>query len=216
MLELDFNFHKSNSTYFTDLDISRSYHSGVLFGPLFVAAKSNTQCNLIVGAVSCAFKREIKPYREYETWTRVASWDEKWIYMVTHFVEKGSIETDHHTRDRGQVGARGQRVVYSRSTQRRILYASAITQFVCKRGRLTVPPARAMEECNLLQSSSTTVSNKVGENGRGLNTSPATLEDIEARRTANLPIVQLQYGWDQVHELFQEDDTVLATEGIMM
>ncbi|GME27100.1 uncharacterized protein LTHEOB_11190 [Neofusicoccum parvum] len=32
LTECDYNFHKSNSTYFTDLDISRGNHSLLLFG----------------------------------------------------------------------------------------------------------------------------------------------------------------------------------------
>lgn len=44
-----------------------------------------------LGAMTISFKREIGPFGRYEIWTRVLSWDERWIYMVSHFVKAGFI-----------------------------------------------------------------------------------------------------------------------------
>ncbi|KAH8903083.1 hypothetical protein BR93DRAFT_919051 [Coniochaeta sp. PMI_546] len=227
-MEVDFNLHKSNSTYFTDLDVARAYLSGVLFWPLFATTSSAKRCNMIVGAVSCTFKREIKPYRSYEMWTRVVSWDEKWIYMVTHFVEKGAVEPGQHVLQPGLPSAArgGGPGVVSACGRGRAVFASAITRFVCKRGRITVPPSRALEECGLLPEltgrsdagrSSIEAqrerepSESLPQTFQGLDGSQSmTMEDIEACRKSNLPIVRLQRGWDEVHGLFKEDDPVLA------
>jgi hypothetical protein len=232
LMEIDFNLHKSNSTYFTDLDMSRAFLSGVIFGPLITGSGSK-RCNLIVGAVSCTFKREIKPYKTYETWTRVASWDEKWIYMVTHFVQRGELRAGQRVLQSHSSECAGEKPeTASRSEGCRVVFASAVTRFVCKRGRLTVPPAHALEECGLLRVSTRPFSLSIGETGLQLEehlnadsaatpdsataASSTMLEDVESSRIANLPIVRLQQGWDKVHELFREDIAVLGTYSDMV
>lgn len=231
-MEIDFNFHKSNSTYLTDLDVSRAFLSGVIFGPL-ITGSGGKRCNLIVGAVSCTFKREIKPYKSYETWTRVASWDEKWIYMVTHFVQRGELRAGQRVLQSHSSEWAGEKLeTTSRSEGSRVVFASAVTRFVCKRGRLTVPPAHALEECGLLRVSTSTVALSIGETGLQHEEHPnvdsavkpdvaagaflTMLEDVESSRIANLPIVRLQQGWDKVHELFREDIAVLGTYSDMV
>src|ERR1700712_999967 len=109
LLEVDYNIHKSNSTYFADLDISRSHLASHLFARAVHTLNKNDEVKLVMdpsnpdrpakgkfgvslGAVQCSFKRELKPYQRYEMWTRVLSWDKKWLYLVTHFVEKGAVK----------------------------------------------------------------------------------------------------------------------------
>lgn len=161
------------------------------------------RCNLIVGAVSCTFKREIECYRRYEMSTKIASWDEKWIYMVTHFVERDSakpwpgflqgVPCEKEPEDQ---------VV---RPQRRGVFASAITRMVFKRGRVTVPPTRALEECGLLLD----MGAQAGSCGtEGVETD--ILEELETQRKNNLSIVQLKQGWDKVHGLFNEQQNVLG------
>lgn len=203
LLEIDFNLHKSNSTYFSDLDVARAYHSGVLFGSLFMPKAGRKRCNLIVGAVSCTFKHEIRCYNGYEMSTKVGSWDEKWIYMVTHFVERArpklrpgalqSVPCEKNSKDS---------VVRA---QRRGVLASAITRMVCKRGKVTVPPTRALEECGLL-----CVTGNVTGLWETKGIKSDIPEELETRRRRDLPIVQLQQGWDKVHELFNQEETVLG------
>ncbi|KAG9250818.1 uncharacterized protein F5Z01DRAFT_340805 [Emericellopsis atlantica] len=232
LMEIDFNLHKSNSTFFTDLDVSRAYLSGVLLGPLFLHGIDGQRCNMIVGNVACSFRREIKPYRPYETWTRIASWDEKWIYMVTHFVEK---RTDRPARcallpetktvlDEKPTVSEGQK-------GDRIVFASAVTQFVCKKGRMTVPPARALAECGLIQvekqrdegldldslrnDPSLMPQSRVSSAGRSKGSPAEDLNsylprDLEMVRAINMPVVRLIEGWDRVHALFCEDEGVLG------
>ncbi|KAL9028430.1 MAG: hypothetical protein Q9196_003209, partial [Gyalolechia fulgens] len=79
-LEIDYNLHKSNSTYFTDFDIARvhlmirlcSHGLAVVSRELWLAdgKKGPKQVKIMMGAVSCSFRREIKPFGEYEMWTK--------------------------------------------------------------------------------------------------------------------------------------------------
>src|SRR5450432_1739999 len=87
LMECDYNFHKSNSTYFTDLDVTRSniccslfrdgirqleFHPELVIGPDGVPAKG--KWGIMLGAVHCSFKKEIKPYEGYEMWSRILCW----------------------------------------------------------------------------------------------------------------------------------------------
>ncbi|CRK48685.1 hypothetical protein BN1723_008132, partial [Verticillium longisporum] len=85
-LECDYNLHKSNSTYFTDMDMSRGNFSLVLFSKPFNPIPGPKHFTMILGGTTCIWRREIKPYQAYELWTRIISWDDKWLYVVTHFV----------------------------------------------------------------------------------------------------------------------------------
>lgn len=199
---MDFNLHKSNSTYFTDLDVSRAYLGGLLFGPLGAKDADSWRCNLVAGAVSCAFKREIKPYEAYEVVTRVLSWDSKWIYMLSHFVKKGATGSTQGVLQSGSSKGNVRDIMNLSTTVDDAVIASAVTQMVFKRGRRTVPPQQAMEECELLPMRSS---------GRGKDAAvSAELDDIEACRKAHLHIAQLNVGWDTIHALFKRDDLVLT------
>ncbi|KAI1463218.1 uncharacterized protein F4812DRAFT_463911 [Daldinia caldariorum] len=97
LMEIDFNMHKSNSSYFSDVDIARTHLVCTLFANGIEQMRGGTAAytgskqpvfGLALGAVSCNFKRELRPYEEYEMWSKILTWDEKWIYIVTHFVRK--------------------------------------------------------------------------------------------------------------------------------
>ncbi|KAL2844790.1 hypothetical protein BJY01DRAFT_263764 [Aspergillus pseudoustus] len=217
--ECDFNHHKSNSTYFTDLDVSRAHLSGLLFAPIILRIKHSMRCNLIVSAIACTFHREIEPYRAYELWTRVASWDDKWIYMVTHFVDssKGSRRCTVMQADVSINSKKMGDPAPGTEEQHKNVFASAVTRMVFKKGRLTVAPQRALEICGLLSASTvkspTAASHTDTRTGA---TEPAascrewTLDEIVSYNEANLPIVRLEKGWNAVRELFREDRLVLA------
>lgn len=48
--------------------------------------------NIGLSAVYCSWKRENKPYQQYETRSRIIAWDRKWLCIVIHFVEKGAVK----------------------------------------------------------------------------------------------------------------------------
>lgn len=135
-LECDYNGHKSNSTYFTDLDVNRTQLLCRLFKLVLSAShydrsKRNKHLNIALGSTCCVFRKEIQPLQEVEIWSRVLSWDEKWVYVVSYFV-------------RGKSGKRGG------VPREEDILASAIGRYVLKDGRKTVQPIEALRDCSLL------------------------------------------------------------------
>lgn len=156
ILEIDYNLHKSNSTYFADLDISRTHLVSYLGRASMASLSRNSQTKIVLdpktgapvkgpigimlGAVECSFKREISAYRGFEMWSRVLSWDRKWLYIVTHFIPKNAARPTEwldarcaKIRKRGPNDAAG-------GWEKKI-YATAISKYVFKLGRFTVHPA---------------------------------------------------------------------------
>lgn len=172
--ECDYNMHKSNSTYFSDLDVSRSHLvtcllrqgiRSIVINPGQVimpdGSKAKGKWFIMLGAVMCNFKREIPMYAGYEMWSRVLCWDRKWIYILTHFVKKGAVRPDGYTLDDGSfrsrfLGARGKEPVKEgynadwEATLNKNVYASALSKYCCKIGRFTIHPEVTMNASGLL------------------------------------------------------------------
>lgn len=139
--ETDYNIHKSNSTYFSDLDIART----VLVTPIYTPGVEITRRELeqevdsngkmkypgpfaiMLGSVYCTFKKEIRPYERYEMQSKVAGWDRKWMYVLTFFLRPEK-----------------------RKGEGKTLLAVGISKYVMKKGRLTVSPARILQASGLL------------------------------------------------------------------
>jgi hypothetical protein len=125
LLEIDYNLHKSNSTYFADLDESRTSLVTKLLIPGLKQGNTNLEreghrgpLNVILGSVHTSFHREIKPYEGYEVRSRILGWDKKWIVIGSWFVRPG------------------------RKGKGETLLASALSKYVVKKGKFTVPPER--------------------------------------------------------------------------
>lgn len=115
-----------------------------------------------LGSVACFFHREIAPYKKYEIWTRLLTYDRKWLYLVSFFVERGAFRPVGDDEGRGayilQPWKRGRKAGSpreetsedSRQKIRRKIYASSIAKYVIKKGRLTVPPERVLTRCGML------------------------------------------------------------------
>jgi hypothetical protein len=180
--ECDYNFHKSNSTYFSDLDVTRSnimcclLRDGikklnttpqVVIGPDGVPAKG--RWGIMLGAVQCSFKKEIGPYEPFEMWSRILCWDRKWIYVVTHFVKKSAVKPAGYTISPPSsiIGSIfGSKVKKAAKNElaaelsnghtlepklpHKAIFASAISKYVMKLGRLTVHPEVVIEASGLL------------------------------------------------------------------
>ncbi|RLL95509.1 hypothetical protein CFD26_103962 [Aspergillus turcosus] len=137
IMEIDMNMHKSNSTYFSDLDVSRTalMCSLVIKGSALLEKRLQKQgkrgpLHFVLGGVYTSFKREIPAYMKYEVQSHIASYDSKWIYIVTYFLtprtgKKASADSDEVRRKR--------------------LLAVSISKYVLKKGRYTVPPSDAFE-----------------------------------------------------------------------
>lgn len=164
-LEIDMYLHKSNSTYFTDLDIARTKMISMIFQTLFMKYwnnesgefKSRSLKNMPyipVGTVQCAFKREFRVFELYKIVSSVYAWDHKWLYILLKFVL-----------------AKGQ------------LSAVAVTKYVFKKkGRITMKPALFIAECGLLNDEVEKINAenydnvKYLETAEGLETWAATLD----------------------------------------
>lgn len=121
LLECDFYLHKSNSTYFSDLDLART---DLLLRKLYlffwkVKKESGSFPMLPVGSVVCHFKKEIKPFAKYDIFSSIFAWDDRWVFMLSKFM----------------IGDK--------------LHALALTRSVFKTGRKTWKPAEMFEACGL-------------------------------------------------------------------
>jgi len=234
MGELDYNMHKSNSTYLTDLDIARGYHVYCLFR--VGIKKYNTGAERrkgmfipALGGVTLTFKREIKPYQKYDIWTRVLSWDDKWVYLVSHFVKAGSVKpttfTDHPWRNKSPSSREPS--ASTATTPQVIIFTMCVSKYAMKQGRKTIPPVEFLQACELLPKTTdeTPVSDPSdvsvgGTSGltQRLSTHRATsnpesgLSDaIEKRRQEGLGVAKNVASLDQAFEWFRGDeDAVFA------
>ena len=165
LLECDYNFHKSNSTYFSDLDISRMHTMMCFFKPGLekwrkqAKTERNAKFFVALGGVTCTFKKEIKPYQGFEIWTRILSWDRKWLYLVSHVVEKGKVKPKGYVlqpwrRWIGKKVIEEKRIVNPEEERNPhpAIFATSIAKYVFKEGRLTVPPETVLLGCDLLPS----------------------------------------------------------------
>lgn len=165
LLEIDYNLHKSNSTYFADLDVSRTHLVSYLCRPSLRSLANNDTTKLVLdpktekpirgglgimlGAVECSFRREIPAYKGYELWSRILSWDRKWLYVVTHFVPKGTARPTEWLDPRfASVKTRG--ASDAGGNWEKKIYATAVSKYVFKVGRFTVNPAIVLGESGLL------------------------------------------------------------------
>lgn len=158
LLETDYNMHKSNSTYFTDLDVSRTALVSRLYSPgvgivskeldqeFLAASKKEGKRTpkrkpiiIVLGSVYCSFKREIKPFELYEMHSKVISWDKKWMYILTCFMRPAKKTGGEKT-----------------------LLATALSKYVVKKGRLTVPPERILRAGGYLPTPPAGIQNKTG------------------------------------------------------
>lgn len=162
--EVDYRLHKSNSTYLADLDVARSHLVSHLVARAGHMAFRNAETHLVmdpsnpskpargsfnigIGTVHCSFRREIKPYQKYEMWSRIIAWDRKWLYIMTHFVEKGAVMP--RSWDAQSCGPTRKNPGEPRDWPKKI-FTTAITTYVFKLGRLTIHPATMLGASGLL------------------------------------------------------------------
>ncbi|KAL2430716.1 hypothetical protein ABEF95_013149 [Exophiala dermatitidis] len=188
LMEVDIFGHKNNSTYFTDIDIARAHLVTTLFGKGIAKIRGGTTMNglsskrsnftVALGGVSCTFRKELLPYETYDLWTRVLAWDEKWVYLVTHFVkrrnghsvdpkesslyprqnktrtttkkEDESRDGREDRRDSASSTSTGSAVTSAGSDTDPSIAASALSKIVFKNGRVTIRPQQMLEASGLV------------------------------------------------------------------
>ena len=162
--DCDWNLHKSNSTYFQDLDVARAQLVGCIIrtglarlnsGDEEGLPKENAQhkgrYTLALGGVSCFFQRQIEPLQQFEIYTRVLSWDRKWIYIVSHIVKKGAIRPDSYVLQTWKKSKRRhEEVKQDEEDLSKHIFASSLARYVFKKGRLTINPEIVLERSRLL------------------------------------------------------------------
>lgn len=205
--ECDYNLHKSNSTYFADADQARTMlmtsllRKGLADGLAFPngpAADVKGRYSISLGAVSCHFKREIAPYEGYDIWTRVLSWDRKWIYLVSHFVREGTVKPTGWMLQPWKKAGKARKGGADEEAWKKAVFATSMSKYVIKKGRLTIPPAECFQRSGLLPS--------VEQNGNGSNGSASgiatawTMERIEARRLEGLKYAEKFAALDELNE----------------
>ena len=231
--ETDFNGHKSNSTYFADLDMARTelvscllrkgvrnarakryselqYQATVHVDAESVKDASNTGEKsdkpakpsralfaVALGAVSCHFKKEIKPYQGYEIWTRILSWDQKWIYLVSHIVKPGAVPPENFALQPWKKGKVPDKPIDTSNADLReewksAVFATSLAKYVIKHGRQTVPPEIVLRNSDLLPP-------KPGEGANGNSAKPFsdktaqdewTWEGVEQERQRGLRLAE--------------------------
>jgi hypothetical protein len=151
LLDIDYNLHKSNSTFFVDLDDNRTELMLALFKnavkPL-KEGKSTPKARMFnLGGTSCMYRKAIAPFAKYEISSRILCWDQKWIYVVSHFTKPGSNKPTKLV-----LGSKEERATSENSKDS--IYATAITKYVFKQGRITCTPESVMQDCGLLPAES--------------------------------------------------------------
>lgn len=89
---------------------------------------------VVLGAVHVTFRREIGIYERVWVRSRVLSWDEKWIIVVSYFVREA--------KKRAGVGRDGQMGGKGEEREREEVCAVGLSKYVLKKGRFTVMPER--------------------------------------------------------------------------
>ncbi|KAF4124295.1 Thioesterase superfamily member 6 [Geosmithia morbida] len=232
ILEIDYNLHKSNSTYFTDLDVSRSHLVSYLFRPSLARLTHNAQSRLVLdpktgepikgplgillGAVQCSFRREVAPYQPYELWSRVLSWDRKWLYIITHFVPRGAARPTRWL-DPAYGGVKTRGSEDGKPWEEKKLIATAISKYVFKVGRFTVNPALVLDDAEMLPERPggwTSGDNQVGDESADVSDVDLELHDdvvwdwrrVEAQRRRGMEIASRFHSLEEAHSLFDAGD----------
>ncbi|KAI0881232.1 uncharacterized protein GGS22DRAFT_172726 [Annulohypoxylon maeteangense] len=195
LMEIDFNIHKSNSSYFSDADIARAHLVCTLFAKGIEQMRGGTAAytgsgkplfGFALGAVSCNFKREIRPQEQYEMWSKILTWDEKWIYIVTHFVRKDAVKPKNYTLYPEQFPDQGSDEKSSSSDEGgdvnsdKVIFATALSKCVFKAGRKTVSPDTMFQISGLLPAG----------NSEDKEFDEVTLRQIEEQRQKGLVTAQ--------------------------
>lgn len=132
LMETDYNLHKSNSTYFSDLDHSRTALVTSLLSAGFRDGNAKLEAegkkgnsSVILGAVHASFYKEVGMYERYEIRSRILGWDRKWLVILSVFIRPGT-KGRHGKEDANET-----------------VLASSVSKYVVKKGRFTIPP----EDC---------------------------------------------------------------------
>lgn len=211
LLDIDYNLHKSNSTFFSDLDDNRTELMLALFKDVLSPSKRGentlTQKTINLGGTSCTFKKPIPPFARYEISSRILCWDEKWVYVASHFTRPGSNRPTQFL-----VGPQAAKLpkalgeANKTEGQKDCAYATAIAKYVFKAGRITCSPETVMMECGLLPPRAS-VEEQHGSEDQVTNLKKGhqnhwSWSDVQGECQKNLKLAQNFADLDQLHGTF--------------
>lgn len=113
--------------------------------------KQKGQYVIALGAVSCFFQRQIEPLQQFDLYTRILSWDRKWVYCVSHIVRKGALQPDSYALQPWKKSKRRRDdAKKDEEDLSKHIFASSLARYVFKKGRLTINPEVVLERSRLL------------------------------------------------------------------
>ena len=83
-------------------------------------------------------------------WTRVLTWDEKWLYLVTHFVEGGKVKPRWYLLQPWKKPHSQAAPPVDSSKAHAAVFATSVARYVLKRGRVPIPPEAVLASADLL------------------------------------------------------------------
>lgn len=133
-------FHKTNSTYFSDLDESRVRLLARIFPHCF--SLGGRGMSLVMGGTACTFFKPIAPFQRYEVRSQVLSWDDKWLYVGSWFLAPGAsrwlARPDH-----------GQQETVDKTVRSKV-FAAAISKYRFKSSSLSLAPVEVLRRSKIL------------------------------------------------------------------
>ncbi|KID60190.1 uncharacterized protein G6M90_00g051930 [Metarhizium brunneum] len=143
LMEIDMNLHKTNSSYFSDLDESRLRVLARVFPDCLQLG--GAKVNLALGGVACTFFKAISPLQKYELQSQILSWDEKWLYMASYFLVSGGSRRLSAARDGPNQDEKALEEV-----ARSVVIAAVVSKYCFKEGRKTVSPETMLRRRKIL------------------------------------------------------------------
>ena len=145
------------------------------------AKKASGKYFIALGGVGCHFQKQIEPFQQFEIYTRLLSWDRKWMYLVSHVVRKGAIKPDSYVLQPWKKSKRRQSAdKKDDEDMSKHIFATSIARYVVKKGRLTVNPEIVLQRSRLLPPR---------HEGVGLPPRAESTEATPSRSTADTPAV---------------------------
>jgi len=87
-LDLDPNMHMTNTRYYSLFDLGRVEH---LVCTNLLPAMTKRKCGPAIGGTALRWRKSLKLFQKYEVVSRLACWDEKWLYYDQTAVSGGEI-----------------------------------------------------------------------------------------------------------------------------
>lgn len=98
-----------------------------------------------------SFHREIKPYQRYEVRSRILAWDQKWIFVVSYFVKPGTVPSNVAGKSLLEANlATVDADIKKENGAGAGIFATAVSRYVLKKGRVTVLPETLIAELGFL------------------------------------------------------------------